>query len=256
MIGFTAEHYQELLAYRQEGLRKVGATFNDQIERPKARCFFPTVWRSRNAIAYPAIRFGNWHFAGAGPSVVLAHEAMKNRSSFKMLDVGCAAGTVREYFRLREPGRKVEYFGMDIAAPAVDFPVYPDMASVEERNFDLIFMSEVAEHMAADRFATEYLARAATLLKADGVTIVGVPNPLSPTILERDITHVQHYPWFDLYALLRFFFDDVDVYRTHFISSPRRLLTHPMRRLIAYFLEVDWCEGLTLLARQPRARQS
>jgi SAM-dependent methyltransferase len=253
VIGFTTEHYQELLAYRNEGLRKVGATFNDQIERPRARCFLPTVWHSRNAIAYPALRYGNWHFAGAGPSVVLADEAMKHRSSIKMLDVGCAAGTVREFFRMRDAARAIEYFGMDVAAPDVDFRVYPDMASVDERDFDLIFMSEVAEHMPADTFATEYLARSAVLLKSDGVAVVGVPNPLAPTMLERDITHVQHYPWFDLYALLRFFFADVEVYRTHFISSPRRLLTHPVRRLLAYFMEVDWCEGLTLLARQPKA---
>jgi len=84
------------------------------------------------------------------------------------------------------------------------------------------------------------------------VLVVSVPNPLAPAILHRDVTHVQHYPWYDLYAMLRFFFDDVDVVRTHFVSSARRLLSLPMRRVLSYFLEVDWCEGIVLLARKPR----
>jgi len=76
---------------------------------------------------------------------------------------------------------------------------------------------------------------------------------IAPYSKAGDVTHVQHYPWFDLYAILRFFFGSVDVVRTRFIHTPRRLLSLPLLVTISYFLEMDWCEGLTFLARQPLA---
>ena len=252
MTGFTTRNYPQLLRYRQEGLQKVGARFPDEIERPIARRFFPTVWHKSANNDYPSITIGPWRVGGAGPSVVLAHEAMAGRSSISVLDVGCAAGTFRHYLRLREPERTIAYCGVDIAPPAVDFPLYPSVSAVTKNDFDLIFMSEIAEHMTADAFIEECLAPASRLLRTDGIVIVGVPNPLAPAVLQRDITHVQHYPWYDLYAILRFFFDDVDVIRTHFVYGPRRFLSLPLRTSLAYFLEVDWCEGLTAIARGPR----
>lgn len=253
MTGFTTKHYPQLLRYRQEGLQKVGARFTDEIERPAARRFYPTIWRNRVKNDYPSITLGPWRIAGAGPSVVLAHEVLAGRPSIDVLDVGCASGTFRHYLQLRDPARTVTYCGVDIAPPAVDFPVYPSVSAITKNDFDLIFMSEVAEHMPADAFIEECLAPASALLKPNGIAVVGVPNPLAPAVLQRDVTHVQHYPWYDLYAILRFFFDEVDVIRTHFVYGPRRLLSLPVRMSLAYFLEMDWCEGLTAIARKPRA---
>lgn len=254
MNGFTTDNYPELLTYRNEGLRKVGARFVDEIERPKSRCFFPTVFSAKTSTAYPSIGAGPFRIAAVGPSMILAHEALAHYESAKVLDVGCAAGRFRDYLTLRKPSRAIEYAGMDVAPPPVDFPVYPSMEAIDTANFDLVFMSEVAEHMPADVFAERYLSRFPHLLKPSGMAIVGIPNPLAPTILERDVTHVQHYPWFDLYAMLRFFFDEVDVVRTHFVHTPRRLLTLPLQRMLCYVLEIDWCEGLTLVARGPKVR--
>jgi len=252
MRGFTTVHYPELLAYRNEGLRKVGARFTDQIGAPPARCFYPTFWHSNRASDFPSVSLGPWRAGAAGPSMIVAHEATAHRASVKVLDVGCAAGSFRSYLELRDPARTIEYYGVDVA-PATDaFPIYPSIASVGTGAFDLVFMSEIAEHMPADTFAEEYLRPVAALLKPGGVAIVGVPNPLAPTALQRDITHVQHYPWYDLYALLRFFFTDVDVIRTHFVYGPRRLLSLPLKMSLSYFLETDWCEGVTAIARGPR----
>lgn len=252
MKSFTRDRYPELLEYRNEALRKVGARFVDQIERPTARCFFPTVSQALRTSNYPSVSVAGFRMAAVGPSMILAHEALAALSRAKVLDIGCAAGRFREYLMLRDPERVIDYVGMDIAPPEVSFPVYSSIDSVPDREFDLVFMSEVAEHMPADAFADEYLARFPAFLKSTGIAIIGVPNALAPTILDRDLTHVQHYPWFDLYAMLRFFFDDVDVVRTHFIHTPRRLFSLPVKRLLSYILEVDWCEGLTLIARAPR----
>ena len=182
----------------------------------------------------------------------LAEEAVRARDRVKVLDVGCYTGQFREYLRLRKPARTIEYVGVDVAPPQVTFPIYTDLDAVPDRDFDLILMSEVAEHMPADVFVREYLARFPAMLASDGMLVVSVPNPTCPGALERDVTHVQHYPWYDLYALLRRHFGKVEVMRTHFIASPRRFCTLPLRWALSYALEFDWCEGLVLTARDPR----
>lgn len=251
MTGFTGKNYAQLLAYRNEGLRKFGALFTDQIERPPARCFFPKVLPAARVTKFPSLRVGPLRVVGAGPSMMVADEAIADRKAAKILDVGCASGSFRDYLELRDPGRPIDYTGVDIANFAVDFPVYPNLEAVPGNDFDVIFLSEVAEHMTADRFAQDYLHRLPRMLKRDGCAIVSVPNPLAASVLQRDVTHVQHYPWYDLYAMLRFYFEDVDVLRAHFVSSPRRLFTLPFRRVLSYLMEVDWCEGLVLTARRP-----
>lgn len=251
-MSFTTDRYPELLEYRNEGLRKMGAMFVDQLEAPPARSFFPEVWRAGTHASYPGITLGPIKVAAVGPSMILAEQLLAKRRSVKVLDIGCAAGRFRDYLLTKNPNRAIEYVGMDVAPPPVDFPVFSDIAAIRETDFDLVFMSEVAEHMSADDFAENYLRRFPRLLKPDGMAIVGVPNPLTPTVLQRDVTHVQHYPWFDLYAMLRFFFEEVDVTRTHFIHTPKRLFNYPLRRVLSYVLEVDWCEGLTLVGKRPK----
>jgi SAM-dependent methyltransferase len=251
VTGFTGQNYAQLLAYRNEGLRKFGAMLTDQIERPPARCFFPKVWAASRTTKFPSLRAGPVRIGAAGPSMIVADELLAHRKSVKILDIGCAAGSFRDYLELRDSARRIDYAGVDVTHFAVDFPVYPNLAAAPGNDYDLIFLSEVAEHMTADTFAQEYLQRLPRMLKRDGAAIVSVPNPLAPAVLHRDVTHVQHYPWYDLYALLRFYFEEIDVLRTHFVSSPRRLFGLPLRRAVAYTIEVDWCEGLVLTARRP-----
>lgn len=253
VTGFTGKNYAQLLAYRNEGLRKFGAFLVDQIERPPTRCFLPSVWPASRETKFPSLRAGPLRIGAAGPSMIVADELLARRTSVKILDVGCASGSFRDYLELRDPARRIDYAGVDVAHFGVNFPIYETLDEVPGNDFDLIFLSEVAEHMPADRFAQEYLQRLPRMLKRDGFAVVSVPNPLAPAVLHRDVTHVQHYPWYDLYAMLRFYFEDVDVLRTHFITSPRRLFALPLRRVLSYMIEVDWCEGLVMTARRPIA---
>lgn len=252
MPSFIRENYAQLLAYREEGLRKVGARFVDDLEKPKSRCFYPTVWSGRRESPLPAVALGPWRVSAVGPSMVLGFEELERRGlrQAAVLDIGSAKGTFRDYIALRDPRMELTYAGVDVARFAVDFPVYASVAEVKGR-FDLIFMSEVVEHMSADDFVQEYLQEFPRLLVPDGSLLVSTPNPLAPGVLDRDVTHCQHYPWFDLYALLRFYFAEVDVVRTRFIHTPRRLFLQPIRRVLSYLLEIDWCEGITLTARRP-----
>lgn len=244
--------YPELLRLRAEGLAKYGARQTDDLGAPPSRCFLPVVWRASQGVTLPAVAAGPLRVGAIGPSMRLAEEAVRARDRVKVLDVGCYTGQFREYLRLRKPARTIEYVGVDVAPPQVTFPIYTDLDAVPDRDFDLILMSEVAEHMPADVFVREYLARFPAMLASDGMLVVSVPNPTCPGALERDVTHVQHYPWYDLYALLRRHFGKVEVMRTHFIASPRRFCTLPLRWALSYALEFDWCEGLVLTARDPR----
>lgn len=252
MARSIQERYPELLHFREEGMAKVGARFVDQIERPRSRCFFPMVLPRGRATSLPSVQVGPLRVSAVGGSMILAADAVSGAGPLRVLDIGCAGGRFRDYLRLRYPDRAIQYVGVDVAPPDVDFPVYRSISEIDESGFDLVLMSEVAEHMPADVFLYEYLAKVAPLLASDGTMVVGVPNPLAPTILDRDVTHIQHYPWFDLYALIRFFFKEAHVVRTRFIHTPRRLLSLPFRILISYLLEFDWCEGLTVVAKMPQ----
>src|SRR5665213_1485595 len=114
MQKFTQKRYHELLAYRNEGLLKVGAHLTDDIERPKARCFYPTVWHASQGSKYPAAAFGPLRVSPVGPTLILADEALAACNRPRVLDVGCAAGRFRDYLRLRRPENEVDYVGVDI----------------------------------------------------------------------------------------------------------------------------------------------
>jgi SAM-dependent methyltransferase len=248
------DRYPELVAYRFEGLKNVRARFVDDFSKVPARVFFPTVWPSAAKPAFSTVSLGPWRIGGVLPSFIVAGEALKNRSRLKVLDIGCSDGALRDFFRSCHPAIDVEYIGIDIAPlPAADFPVYAELSAIPQASFDLIMMSEVAEHMTADECVDEYLSKLGPYLADDGIVVVGTPNPLAPAVLHRDVTHVQHYPWYDLYAILRLFFEHVRPLRTHFVTSPRRLAILPFKICLSYLLEVDWCEGLTMIASRAKS---
>ncbi|MHB1798590.1 MAG: class I SAM-dependent methyltransferase [Vulcanimicrobiaceae bacterium] len=241
-----------MLEYRFEALKKYRARFVDDFGHVPHRVFYPYLWMARGGKRFPGIRLGPIMVGSVPPAfrVALKLIAKRRLPGVKVLDIGCWDGMLGRFFEafLDSP---IEYVGVDIAPPDVDFPVYPSLDDVKTSGFDLIMMSEVAEHMTADTLAEEFLPRIKRMLADTGTFVLSTPNPLVPTVLHRDVTHVQHYPWYDLYAIMRLFFDSVTPLRTHFVTSPRRLCILPVKKVLSYFLEVDWCDGLTFVATSP-----
>ncbi len=73
---------------------------------------------------------------------------------------------------------------------------------------------------------------------------------MSPGVFERDIEHVQPYPWFDLYAILRLYFSRVDVLRGHYLCTPLRVISIPVKAVAGVLREQDWCEEVVLIAKR------
>ncbi len=244
------EHYDELIAYRFEGMRFYGARFVDDIGRVPARIFYPLI-SLKQCARLPGAQLGPLNVASVPPVHRLAlREMSTRRGPLSVLDVGCSDGALKRYLDVKYTRGAVEYIGVDIAPPpGLTFPVFGALQDVPPRAYDLIVMSEVAEHMTAEELHGTYLPQIKRLLADDGVFVLSTPNPLAPTVLQRDVTHVQHYPWYDIYAIMRMHFTQVRVFRTLFLTSFRRLWTLPVKRMLCYFLEVDWCDGLTLLVK-------
>jgi hypothetical protein len=88
-------------------------------------------------------------------------------------------------------------------------------------------------------------------LSPSGSFVLSTPNPLAPGGIARDFTHTQRYPWYDLYAVFRLAFREVNVYRTHYVFSFRRLLQLIPRFVLCLLLELEWCDTLICVAKRP-----
>ncbi len=246
--------YAELISYRFEALKRFRATQYGSPGKLPVYMAWPEFWWSFMPRAPEAAvhKMGPLCIGEVSPAFAIAAATLRTRPGARILDVGCGNGRLRDYLSWSGLDGFV-YEGVDIGQVSVDFPVYERISDIPSgEQYDLIMFSEVIEHMTVERFVDDYLLTLPLILSPAGVVIIGVPNPLAPAVLERDVTHVQHYPWYDLYALLRFIFDDVTPMRTFSVRSLRRIATLPIRYMICYALECDWCEGILMVARQLR----
>ena len=117
---------------------------------------------------------------------------------------------------------------------------------------DLVIAAEVIEHMSVDDFYSGLLAPLQPKLSPDAAFAISTPNPLSPGGIARDFTHVQRYPWYDLYAVFRLIFSEVEISRTHYVFSFRRALQVVPRFLLCLLLELEWCDTLVCVGSKPR----
>ncbi|GAC1567394.1 MAG: hypothetical protein NVS2B3_05300 [Vulcanimicrobiaceae bacterium] len=245
-----ATQYHRLMEKRKEGLHKYGARLYYQIYGPKARISFPVVSRKRPG--FQSIRIAGFYI-GDRPPVVPFVERIFDRSptGLNVLEIGPGRGDLCDYLLTRY-GKKIStYFGID-SDEAIVGP-YRRITSIEEMpgEIDVAIASEVAEHMPADVFVDQYLRSISAQMTTTGRFVVTVPNPIVAGGIARDFSHVQSWPWYDMYAVLRLFFDVVDVSRTHYVADPKRLAFLPLRFLMAHSQETDWCEGLVFIASSP-----
>jgi 2-polyprenyl-3-methyl-5-hydroxy-6-metoxy-1,4-benzoquinol methylase len=244
------ERYHELHALRGEALERYGRLPYPQTGGPPAKAYFPAVGRRLDP--YKSVRFGPLVVSDYPPiAQVAVAEFARLRRPIRVLEIGPGRGTLAALVQERFPNVVTAYLGMELD-PNVEGH-YTRVTRFDEidKPIDVVIASEVIEHIPAETFYAEYLKPLARILSPDALMLASVPNPLCPGGILRDFTHVQHYPWYDLYALLRLAFERVEITKSHYVCNPSRLFGLLPRMLLTSLQELDWTEGLIAVARRP-----
>jgi hypothetical protein len=250
--GSLGARYHEILSYRIEGLRKYGGRLTSDIYGPPCRVSLPTL--TLRAPVVPSVKIGPFHVGDNPPVLAVLRRCVAEFGKPSVIvEIGPGKGTAAGALRAEFAERITAYFGLD-RDEAVDGP-YEKVASIDEidRKIDLVVASHVIEHMAPDAFFDGFLTPLLPKLERSAAIVVATPNALSPASIFGDFTHVQGYAWYDLYALLRLFFETVDVVRSRYLWSPARLSWLLPRIALTRALELDWCEEIICTARRPRS---
>jgi len=241
------ERYDELMGYRKEARQKYGASRWYQIYGPPTKLRYPqaSVGKRPSRRHVSVGPFSLIEIGAVEPTVVGIIERWAEPGS--ILELGPGVGELAGFLRGRFPTKIANYFGIE-RDRQVDGPYakVDDPASITT-GIDLVIASEVVEHMPADEFAG-FLEMWRPALRPGAKFVASLPNVLAPTSMERDFTHVQGWPWYDFYAVLRLTFREVAVYRTYHVCGASRVLLLPIRMLLTRALEQDWCEGLLFVA--------
>jgi SAM-dependent methyltransferase len=245
-----ADRYMEIRGFRSEALAKYGASEISVIAGPPVRLSLPAVGFDRPGNAKK--RIGPFRFYDRPPVIRFVEALLRKRNGVRVLEIGPGGGELAHELRLRF-GSKIEaYYGLDR-----DRAVTGDFASVGSidelpTGIDIVIAGEVIEHMSADELFRTILRPLRCKLNAGAAFILSTPNPTSPGGVARDFTHVQRYPWYDLYAIFRLAFENVEIYRSFYLYEPKRLLLLIPRILLCSILELEWCDGLVCVATGPR----
>jgi hypothetical protein len=237
--GVLADRYHELMQLRSEALTRFGANVVSTFKGPPSRVYLPAL-RDRVHNQPPIWRH-------------VIDVVRRCASSLTVLEIGPGAGALAAYLRERFGDRIDRYYGYErdqtIAGPYERIEEFEHLPS----GIDLVIASEVAEHMSADDFYSKILVPLRGKLAEDAIFVGSVPNPVAPGGIARDFSHLQSYPWYDLYAILRLEFDDVDIVRTHYLWTIPRFLFLLPRMVCCSVQELDWCDGLVWTARLRRS---
>ena len=130
--------------------------------------------------------------------VLLHHiEQLKAKGPLRVLDFGAYD---------RALGRSLERIELPCTYHSLDVDTsfgheYHGIDEVEG-SYDVIGMFELIEHVPYSE-VDNLLHRAYQLLTPGGRLFISTPNPNHPTRFFSDVSHIQHWPSHDLFALLR-----------------------------------------------------
>jgi SAM-dependent methyltransferase len=249
--GLLADRYHELMGFRQEAFDTYRANDISFLAGPKAGIYFPVV--SLNDRGTAKKRVGPLRLYDRSPIASFVERDLRTRKSgVRILEIGPGTGQLAQSLLAQFPDRIQSYLAIE-RDPNVSGP-YTRIASVADMQHaaDVVIASEVIEHMTADELYATILGPLAQKLTPGSTFIAGTPNPLSAGGIARDFTHVQNYPWYDLYAIFRLIFGEVRIYRTNYLYDIKRLVLLLPRAILCGVMELEWCEGLVCVATRPR----
>ncbi len=246
-----ADRYHEVMAFRAEALQRYKANELSVVFGPPAKIVFPRV--AAGSVPGARMRIGPLSISNYPPIWQFAENLIRKSSEpLNVLEIGPGNGALAQHLQATFGKRIVRYFGLE-RDPEITGP-YERVDSIASLavNIDVVIASEVAEHMTADELFRNILSPLAHRINPGGALCMSVPNPVAPGGIHRDFTHVQAYPWYDLYAILRLTFGDVAVHRTFYAWSFQRLAFVIPRIIICPMIEMDWCDGIVAIASRPR----
>jgi hypothetical protein len=240
------------MRFRLEAFEKYRTAFDRVRQGPPAMLLFP---RPGFGPSSPdtRLRFGPLRVDDNPPIMRLFDRLLAAKPGpHRVLEIGPGSGPLATY-ALRTHGPKIATWEGIERDPHVRGPYrrVEDIAGASD-DIDLAVAIEVIEHMPAQAFYESFLARLMEKLAPGASFMISTPNALAAGRYHTDFTHVQHYPWYDLYALLRLFFEEVDMYRTYYPHVPIKWALLPLRQLNCAALGLDWCDGLVAVASKPR----
>jgi hypothetical protein len=227
------------MRFRAEALKRYGSNEMSVLKGPPARAYLPRVSGGK-ILNHPPL----WRH------VMPFVKSMPNPAC--VLEIGPGTGGLAEFLQAGFGPKIARYLALE-RDENVQGP-YERVGSIRaaDAQIGLAIASEVAEHMTADDFYAHILCPLSKRITDGGVFFGSVPNPLAPGGIARDFSHVQRYPWYDLYAILRLQFDEVRIYRTHYLWTLPRILFLVPRIVLCAIQELDWCDGLVWAAARPR----
>ena len=239
------------MRYREEALRKYRTDVCSSLSGPKATLQLPKV--SLREGQSQSFRLGPLFITDRPPVLPFVEEVLsKTVRHWTILEIGPGNGMLASRLQEQYLGSIVGYYGIDRDAAAAGRYTKIDAVSDIPGDINLAIASEVIEHMSADDLQLSILEPLLSKLSNDATLVISTPNPTSPGGIARDFTHVQNYPWYDLYAILRLAFHEVEITRVHYAFNVRRLIQVLPRIVLCGLLELEWCDQLVAVARQPR----
>jgi len=244
------ERYHELMGFRREAFARYRANDISIIAGPPVRVNLPTFGLHDRGTKHK--RIGPLYVNDRPPIFSFVEAAIASRGhGLCIVEIGPGGGDLARHVRAQYGDRISQYYGID-RDPTVGGP-WVSLATIDEapKSIDIVIASEVIEHMSADMLVGTILEPIRGKLATDAAFIVSTPNPTAPAGIARDFTHVQNYPWYDLSAIFRLVFENVEIYRTYYAYDPKHLMQIVPRFLLCYLLEMEWCPGLVCVATRP-----
>ena len=245
-----ADRYHELMGFRREMLARYKANEVSVFAGPRPRLVFPMVGLGDGPAKK---RIGPFRFEDRAPIATFVEDVLvAAERPLTILEIGPGRGDFASAIVSRYGNRIKSYYGFDRDRTISGAYTRLDSLRNAPNGIDLVIASEVIEHMTADELYADILAQIVPKLNPGGVFILSTPNPLAPGGIARDFTHRQQYPWYDLYAIFRLAFEDVEIRRSFYLFDAKRIILLIPRVILCSLLELEWCDGLICVARRPR----